>query len=69
MPKMKTHKGTSQRIRVTAKGKIKHSRSGKSHLMSSMSGTKVRTLRKPLTCSKSVAKKMEKLLGRKLTGR
>jgi large subunit ribosomal protein L35 len=69
MPKMKTHKGTARRIRITAGGKIKHSPSGKSHLMSHMSGNKVRRLRRPMTVSASVARKLEKLLGRKLVGR
>ena len=35
MPKQKTHKGLSKRVKVTAKGKIKHHRSGDGHLMSS----------------------------------
>jgi len=35
MPKQKTHKGLSKRVKVTANGKIKHHRSGDGHLMSS----------------------------------
>ena len=34
MPKQKTHKGLSKRVKVTASGKIKHKRSGAGHLMS-----------------------------------
>lgn len=34
MPKQKTHKGLSKRVKVTASGKIKHKRSGGGHLMS-----------------------------------
>jgi large subunit ribosomal protein L35 len=34
MPKQKTHKGLSKRIKVTATGKVKHRRAGGSHLMS-----------------------------------
>jgi large subunit ribosomal protein L35 len=34
MPKQKTHKGLSKRVKVTATGKIKHKRSGAGHLMS-----------------------------------
>ena len=45
MPKLKTHKGLRQRVRVTKNGKVVRSRAGKSHLMSSMSGKKVRQLR------------------------
>jgi len=34
MPKQKTHKGLSKRIKITASGKVKHRRVGGSHLMS-----------------------------------
>lgn len=32
MPKIKTHKSTQRRFRVTGSGKIMHSKIGKSHL-------------------------------------
>ena len=35
MPKQKTHKGLSKRVKVTATGKVKRKRSGAGHLMSS----------------------------------
>jgi large subunit ribosomal protein L35 len=34
MPKQKTHKGLSKRVKVTATGKVKSHRSGGGHLMS-----------------------------------
>jgi large subunit ribosomal protein L35 len=34
MPKQKTHKGIKKRFRATASGKVKHRRSGTSHLAS-----------------------------------
>ncbi|MFQ6034756.1 MAG: 50S ribosomal protein L35 [Sedimentisphaerales bacterium] len=34
MPKQKTHKGLSKRIKITASGKVKHRQAGGSHLMS-----------------------------------
>ena len=34
MPKQKSHKGLSKRIKVTATGKVKRHRSGGGHLMS-----------------------------------
>ena len=34
MPKQKTHKGLSKRVKITASGKVKHRRSGGGHLMS-----------------------------------
>jgi large subunit ribosomal protein L35 len=37
MPKMKTHKGTEKRIKVTATGKVKVSSANKGHLLSAKS--------------------------------
>ncbi len=34
MPKQKTHKGLSKRIKITASGRVRHKRAGGSHLMS-----------------------------------
>lgn len=34
MPKQKTHKGLSKRIKITATGKVKRHRTGGGHLMS-----------------------------------
>jgi large subunit ribosomal protein L35 len=34
MPKQKTHKGLSKRVKITGTGKVKHRRAGGSHLMS-----------------------------------
>lgn len=45
MPKMKTHKGTKKRVRLTASGKIKHRRANTGHLMSGKSGKRRRSLR------------------------
>ncbi len=45
MPKQKTHKGVSKRVRLTATGKIKRGRANRSHLMSSKSGKRRRQLR------------------------
>ena len=32
MPKMKTHKATAKRFKITATGKVMHTKVGKSHL-------------------------------------
>ena len=37
MPKQKTHKGLTKRVKVTAKGKVKRKKSFKGHLLSSWS--------------------------------
>jgi len=46
MPKLKTHKGTKKRFKVSANGKVTHKKCGSSHLMSHKSGKQVRRLRK-----------------------
>ncbi len=45
MPKMKTHKGTKKRFRLSAKGKAMHRSAGTSHLASRMSQKRTRHLR------------------------
>jgi large subunit ribosomal protein L35 len=48
MPKLKTHKGSKKRFKVSATGKVSHKKCGSSHLMSHKSGKQVRRLRKPV---------------------
>ena len=45
MPKMKTHKASKKRFRVTASGKLKRSQAGKKHLNSHKTGKRKRHLR------------------------
>jgi large subunit ribosomal protein L35 len=45
MPKQKSHKGLSKRVKITAIGKIKHRRAGRSHLMSGKNAKRRRRLR------------------------
>jgi large subunit ribosomal protein L35 len=45
MPKLKTHKGTKKRFRLTASGKVKHRSAGTSHLASRKSHKRKRNLR------------------------
>ena len=44
MPKQKTHKGLSKRVKITASGKIKRKRCGASHLMNSKNAKRRRRL-------------------------
>jgi large subunit ribosomal protein L35 len=44
MPKQKTHKGLSKRVKVTASGKVKHKHSFGGHLMSSKSAKRRRKI-------------------------
>ncbi|MDD4890711.1 MAG: 50S ribosomal protein L35 [Phycisphaerae bacterium] len=65
MPKMKTHKGLTKRFKVTARGKVKHRRPGKSHLLSVKTGKRKRRLRKPLVVSlKAFTKKFRRMMGK-----
>lgn len=45
MPKMKTHKASKKRFRVSAKGKLLRSQAGKKHLNSPKAGKRKRQLR------------------------
>jgi len=49
MPKQKTHKGLSKRVKVTARGKVKHRRSGGGHLMSAKTAKRRRKISSPAT--------------------
>ncbi len=64
MPKMKTHKGLKKRIKLTAKGKIKHKRSNAGHLMSGKSGNRRRKLRRRAILDDALGKRMKVLLGK-----
>jgi len=45
MPKMKTHKGTKKRFRLSGTGKVMHRGTGTSHLAGRMSHKRKRNLR------------------------
>lgn len=64
MPKMKTHKGTKKRFRLTASGKAKHRCAGTSHLASRMSHKRKRNLRGTKTVSSVEAVKIRRALGK-----
>jgi large subunit ribosomal protein L35 len=63
MPKMKTHKASKKRFRVTATGKLKRSQAGKKHLNSHKTGKRKRHLRSPLVDSGKLAKKYVAMMG------
>lgn len=62
MPKMKTHKGTKKRFRLTAKGHAKHRQSGTSHLNSRMSQKRKRNLRGTSTVDDCMEKSIREAL-------
>lgn len=45
MPKQKTHKGMMKRFKVTAKGKVKHRKAFRGHILGKKSGSRKRHLR------------------------
>ncbi len=63
MPKQKTHKGLSKRVKLTASGKLKHRTNFTGHLMSSKNGKRRRALRKASYVSPCFEKNLRRMLG------
>ncbi len=69
MPKNKAHKGTLKRIRISKTGKVRHRSANHKHLRSGKGGKALRQLRKDPYMANPDAKRLEKLLFRRLRGR
>jgi large subunit ribosomal protein L35 len=54
----KTHKGLSKRFKVTAKGKVKHRKAFRGHILGKKSGNKKRHLRQDGVLTGTNAKKI-----------
>lgn len=65
MPKMKTHKATAKRFKVTKNRKLKRQKQRRSHLRRKKSGRVRRSLDKDLPVDKSERKRVRRLLGLK----
>jgi len=63
MPKMKTHKSSRKRFKVTASGKLKRRKAGKKHLLSHKTGKRKRQLRGTVIEAGVVAKKYIRMMG------
>ena len=63
MPKMKTHRGTEKRFRVTGSGKIMRSKAYKSHIMTKKSQKRKRNFRHETEVSKADQKTVARGLG------
>jgi large subunit ribosomal protein L35 len=63
MPKMKTHKASKKRFRVTATGKLKRRQAGKKHLLSHKSGKRKRHLRGVVIDNNKLSKKYIEMMG------
>ena len=64
MPKMKTHKGTAKRFRVTGGGKIMRGKAYKSHILTKKSQKRKRNFRKETELTAADTKVVKKNLGK-----
>ncbi len=62
MPKLKSHSGAKKRFKLTAKGKLKATQSGKQHFMRRRSKSQIRDLRGTTILKDQDAKRIIKLL-------
>jgi large subunit ribosomal protein L35 len=65
MPKMKTHKASRKRFKVSAKGKLKRAQAGKKHLNSPKAAKRKRQLRGRVAETHRVAQKYVVAMGGK----
>ncbi|HYE01718.1 MAG TPA: 50S ribosomal protein L35 [Phycisphaerales bacterium] len=69
MPKNKSHKGILKRMKITKTGLVRHNRAFGKHLRSHKSSKRLRRLRQDKYLSNPEAKRLERLLYRRLRGR
>jgi len=62
MPKIKTHKATVKRFKVTKNNKVTKRKSGQAHFNARESGTVTRNKRRDVTISKSDVKNIRNLM-------
>ena len=62
MPKMKTHKSSAKRFKVSSSGKIIRLKAYKSHILTKKTAKRKRNLRKDTTVSSVEVKKVKVLL-------
>ncbi len=62
MPKVKTNRGAAKRFKITATGKVRHYKAGKSHILTKKSPKRKRNLRKPQTVEATTMKALRRLL-------
>ncbi|MCX8044262.1 MAG: 50S ribosomal protein L35 [Desulfobacterota bacterium] len=62
MPKLKTKRGAAKRFSITKTGKIKRAKAFKSHILTSKSTKRKRSLRKPGVISNVEKKNIRRLL-------
>jgi len=62
MPKIKTHKATSKRFKITKKNKIKQRKAGQNHFNARESGKTMRNKRRDIDTHKSLNKTIKRLM-------
>lgn len=62
MPKMKTRKAVAKRFKISANGKVMHSRAGKNHLLTHKSSKRKRNLKSESSVSQSDKKRIKQML-------
>ena len=65
MPKMKTHSGAKKTFKVTGKGRIKHERARKRHLLEGKSSRRTRRLGQESAAKDFATGQAKRLLGMK----
>lgn len=63
MPKLKTHKGTAKRIKLTSTGKLSRRRAFGNHMLSKKSKSRKRNINTPATITGGMAKNAKRALG------
>jgi large subunit ribosomal protein L35 len=63
MPKLKTHSGTKDRIRITKTGKVLHGHSTSNHFLEKKSAARKRRFAVPTRMTGKIAKNMKRKLG------
>ena len=63
MPKLKTHSGTKDRVRITKNGKVRISHSHRSHFLQKKSGARKRKLAGLQTLTGKISKTLKMKIG------
>lgn len=63
MPKLKTHRGTAKRIKISAKGKLIRTRAFGTHLLQKKSGSRKRRIATKATIVGKIGKNIKRALG------
>ncbi len=63
MPKLKTHKGTAKRIKITGSGKLVRERAYKNHILAKKSKARKRNMKTAATINGKIRKNLKTALG------